>query len=423
MDHIRLCGELIAQKMSAIDISAWSNAYYHSLGAKIWKESRVRLSVNTLKRVFGKIKTEQYYVPQKATLNALAIFLGYENWEVFKTANQLPGYIELNGEKKLAADVSKGKKDFGPFSQTISYFMYVALAIVVIAAVSSYLNNGSAYKEVRMSCKNPKGSNSHSAAFKLICPPSFRDTTSFVLDFDDGEQEKMSCMQQEVNHYYQTPGWYMVHLKYKNEVVDSTVVVVQSDGWFAYVNKNRPLAERYRLHKFDGRIESLNSLTNSDINKAGIDTVQQFFVNFVNIKDTDISGDGFELVADVRSSDYLKRGHCASINFNIFGNLGAHCAGVANPECTTQANATFSEQVKTGIRNDLRAFGYNLVNGGIFKLNIKNKVVRVFLDNKLIYTVAYQKSIGKIKGVEVRFSGLGEIRSFSLKDLRTGAAF
>lgn len=66
-------------------INQWSDGNYILLSEAITQETKIYVSKNTLKRVFGKLKTEEFYRPQMTTLNALAKFIGYLNWDEFQS--------------------------------------------------------------------------------------------------------------------------------------------------------------------------------------------------------------------------------------------------------------------------------------------------------------------------------------------------
>src|SRR5689334_21914215 len=82
--QIEKCLRLMEEKLGWGSGSAWQNQEFEALSKAIFKETNVSLSVSTLKRLWGKIRYEG--TPNIATLNALAQFVGYQNWRTF-TAN------------------------------------------------------------------------------------------------------------------------------------------------------------------------------------------------------------------------------------------------------------------------------------------------------------------------------------------------
>src|SRR5688572_10744344 len=79
--YIEKCLQRIEEKVGWGPGTAWQNQDFEALSERIFKETKVSLSVSTLKRLWGKIRYEG--TPNVATLNTLAQFAGYENWRAF----------------------------------------------------------------------------------------------------------------------------------------------------------------------------------------------------------------------------------------------------------------------------------------------------------------------------------------------------
>src|SRR6266481_242088 len=89
-----LCRKLIEQSLNWGDGSIWSNDDFEQLSEKIFDKTKVKLSVSTLKRIWGKVRYENF--PTTATLNALTGFLGYESWRDFKQKNLIEDEIQIS---------------------------------------------------------------------------------------------------------------------------------------------------------------------------------------------------------------------------------------------------------------------------------------------------------------------------------------
>ena len=58
--------------------SDWSNKDFEELSDRIFDSTKKRLSVTTLKRIWG--RAEMVANPSSATLDILSEFIGYKNW-------------------------------------------------------------------------------------------------------------------------------------------------------------------------------------------------------------------------------------------------------------------------------------------------------------------------------------------------------
>lgn len=79
--NIEKCRQRIEEKIGWGSSAEWQNQDFEALSERIFRETKVSLSASTLKRLWGKIRYEG--TPNISTLNALAQFIGYENWRAF----------------------------------------------------------------------------------------------------------------------------------------------------------------------------------------------------------------------------------------------------------------------------------------------------------------------------------------------------
>ncbi len=80
--HIKICLNLIEDKLNWGSGKNWTTKDFKHLSEKIQKDTKVTLSVATLKRIWGKISYSSK--PTITTLDALAQFIGFENWRSFE---------------------------------------------------------------------------------------------------------------------------------------------------------------------------------------------------------------------------------------------------------------------------------------------------------------------------------------------------
>src|ERR1700761_7310896 len=82
------CKRLIEASLGWGDPVSWTNEDFDTLSDRIAERTSVRLSVSTLKRIWGKVKYDSS--PTMATLNALARFAGFEGWRDFLAQSTTP---------------------------------------------------------------------------------------------------------------------------------------------------------------------------------------------------------------------------------------------------------------------------------------------------------------------------------------------
>ncbi|SDE11480.1 hypothetical protein SAMN04488024_1129 [Pedobacter soli] len=128
--YLTVCGNLIAQKLNMPIINKWSDSNYIVLSEAVMRETKIYISKNTLKRVFGKLKTKESYHPQITTLNALAIFVGYLNWNEFKSSEA----ASLHGVRKTLTSWFTNPQ--GIFGNLVTKpFIFILLLVMLLVMV------------------------------------------------------------------------------------------------------------------------------------------------------------------------------------------------------------------------------------------------------------------------------------------------
>ena len=137
---LALCRELIERSLNWGESSTWGNDDFEKLSEKIFDKTRVRLSVSTLKRIWGRVRYENF--PATGTLNALASFIGFENWRDFRQKNiahaqeTLPENLNVNVNKEtplLKKTIPMESK--APASRTaLIFLLFIGLLSVLPAA-------------------------------------------------------------------------------------------------------------------------------------------------------------------------------------------------------------------------------------------------------------------------------------------------
>ncbi|MCH5719301.1 hypothetical protein [Niabella hibiscisoli] len=84
-----LCCQLVSEKSNSKQIGQWTNSDYQLLNGQIRRQTDISISPNTLKRIFGKLKTPERYYPQKATRDALAQYAGFKDWQSFADSHEV----------------------------------------------------------------------------------------------------------------------------------------------------------------------------------------------------------------------------------------------------------------------------------------------------------------------------------------------
>ena len=431
LDYLDYGCQLISEMYGKPDIAEWTNSDYIKLSNILYKKTRVQISPNTLKRIFGKIKTDARYYPQKATRDALVNYIGYPNWESFtnsqvmvKQVNETPAY--QHQVTAVIPVVVAPLNKWRPFSKKKALKLVPGLiALVLLTAIATYYLSFRTVTpvEVSMVCRNPIGGNPHSAIFALKGIDQGSSSNPFYIDFGDSRKMILTTTDSLVSHYYEEPGRYYAVLKQNRQVMDSSTVFLRSTGWTATAKMMYDTTRVYPIDIPDLFRGKKNSIGVGEVSRAGVDTNRTFFIDFTNTQVTEIDGDNFDLVAKVQTSADRAGVRCSQVRLTVFGEYSRHRIDVMKPGCLHWTNLQISEVLKDGHVEGLDFLGADLRQGGTLRLTVKNKRARLYINGRQVYETTYSKSLKRIYGLDIMFAGVGTIHSVTLKDLKTQKAF
>jgi hypothetical protein len=415
--QLDICCKKVAQEVGEKSISEWKNSDYIKLSGLLHRKTKIHLSENTLKRIFGKLKKPTRYYPQKATRDALAQFIGFRDWYEFELLHPV--------SEKEALIVTVVESNTKQLSRKNKNYIYFALIIVAVVTLCFYyfFSNQAEVTNVKLICLNPNGKSPHSAIFKLGVKGTLSDESStFTVDFADAKPKRSTFTNSIVNHYYETPGRYFPMLYHKNTIIDTAYVYLQSKGWDIIATVPTDSSRVYPILKKISTTPD-HHVTAREVLDAGVDTSKTFFVSFANVRPSHISADNFEFNVNITTSAERPGVRCSQADLVIYGENDRHYLSIIKPECTAWGSYKFSEVIKSGEKSDLRELGHDLTKGARVKLRIANQHVTLFIDDKEIFKTEYSKAIGKLMGFKIMFAGIGSFKNFSLADLKTGEKF
>lgn len=430
LDYLDHGCQLISEIYGKRDIATWTNSDYIKLSNILYKKTSVQISPNTLKRIFGKIKTDARYYPQKATRDALAIYIGFKDWDHFTNSQPLPVTDNLLKttlrELPLAADVPAYLRK-NEVKNGLKKWIVGGIAILLTGAVIFLFREKifpSEPGQVSLICKNPVGENPHSAVFVLRgISQNGGQSAPYVIEFGDGKKLTTNGTDSLFSHYYEQPGRYFAVLKQLDQVLGTATVYLKTNGWTATAHMMYDTTRVYPIDFPDLFKGSRYSISATEIAQAGVDTSRTFFVDFDNSHITNIDGDNFEFSTRVATSHDRPGVRCSQVRVILLGESSSHLITVMKPGCLHWTTAHFSEIKKQGKVDNLDFLGADFSKGGTIGLKVVNKHAVLYLNDKQVFSINYKQPLKQIYGVEITFAGIGTVYSVSLKDNKTGKKF
>lgn len=418
------CCSQIVQKMGDKPIEDWRAGDYNSLSSQLARQSKIYISENTLKRIFGRLKTPKRYFPQKATRDALARYIGYNDWEEYES--KFVQSVPQNTEEVPLAQTGtlvEPEVEIGTPINKIRSLVIVLFSLLIISLSLIYIfrENYLDPEAVMLVCENPFGEVPHTAAFKLKANSPLDENEKFSIDFMDEAAASTISGKREITQFFRNPGVVYVKLLYKGKPIDTATVYLQTKGWVANSGNDSlrafPIAGLRTLSK-----ENL-FVSATQLDSAGLDLSKPFLVGFSNIHSSKISGENFEFSCNLQSEESRPGIQCIESTIIVLGEKSRHLVTMYKPSCAAFSEYNFSEVKVNGSTKYLAKMGYDFKDGGEVRLQVQNKNVELYIAGRKVLSSSYKNEIGNVMGIKVLFNGVGRLRSPLLKDLRTGEQY
>jgi len=401
----------IEQKSGWGDSSQWTTQDFQTLSEAILEATKVNLSVTTLKRVLGKVQYNAQ--PRVSTLDALAQFLGYEDWRSFKRI--VPSIHPVS-----SVDSSKPGNNAFRFSYKILWI--VVLVLGTVGGIIALTNRQDNYLPTSKPSQTNARLITNATHFRIKkISKGLPNTVVFDFGIDEPATKKIQIQQswdpskriniqpgqQQATCMYYYPGFYQAKLVVNDQILKERDLFIESDGWVAALDRSKGRPE----YVLANDLIKQNTLRVSERVRQKIAQFEQprtlnycYFQNFGQL-----SGSDFTFETGFRHTLRSGRLICQQVKVSIVGTKGAVTLPFAIPGCVGELALYLNgEQVK-GAVNDLSGFGCDFLQMQHLKVVNRQNLIQIYLNDQLIWTQHLKYNLGNLVGVRYRFAGDGEV--------------
>lgn len=382
----------------------WKHNDYIDFSNAIFEKTKISISHNTLKRIFGKLRTDEYYLPQQATFDALINYSGFNE-----------------NEFQIETTDSENALDKTKINNKTQYKFGLLLIIALFFGILAYWYfNQSDFNanEVDVKLTSSEGILPKTCFFTV---DTNQTADSLFIDFGDKSSlVYLKPKQETVSHTYFIPGVFDVSItnKIKGNRKARVYVTTTDKKWSAFCFQRQRLIPKsfyaFFAHK---NKDSLFNVTNRELHKYSIDTLQPFFTRLCNYTPLKHNGDNFVFETtfkkDFRNEDVT----CSSLVFKVSGADNDIRFHFVSPGCSSISTNIISEKTVNGTDYNLSPFVVDFKKENTIKLINTNKKLTLFVNDKPIYNMAYKESLGDLRGVFVEFERNGFIKNCLLSSL------
>jgi hypothetical protein len=417
---LALCREDIEKSLGWGACADWSNEDFDLLSERIWEKTKVRLSLSTMKRIWGRVKYENF--PNSVTLNALAAYLGYSNWRDFcehhpvsesKAITSLEDEITPAVDSKITSE--RRIKMFGSRSLLVKGIALAAILTIAAIAIVKYSQRGRKQEvgsSYQFTSKKATDNLPNSVVFTYA---GTRGAASVTIqeDWDSTRKVKIDAAGQQHTSVYYYPGYFLAKLFVNNRVVKESPVMIQTKGWKA-IAARKPVPVYFK--DSDINQKGFIGISADQFKKAlNVNDLNSKLVEFDNVREfPGIDSRDFTFETTLRNASTVEESLCRQIRVVVLGTDDAIVLPLADAGCIAKLDLFTGDAPIVGTDHDLSAFGCDFSRFQRLKCQVKDRTLRVFLNDKMVFTAPERKGLGRIVGTKIFFEGAGQIRHVGL---------
>ncbi|WP_422082159.1 hypothetical protein [Ulvibacterium sp.] len=401
----------------------WTQTDFESLSERILEETGRSLSPSTLKRLWGRVKYTN--MPQTATLDTLANFIGYPSYRDFE--RECRGSDSKRGVPISAQDpVPKGNTSRkGKLAKGGLLWIGSMTGFLISLSLAFHLSqrkeDGMVVDSSQYSFSSRPVSTGipNSVVFTFDVSLARTDCLQIQQSWDERLRFSIERDQRQATSIYYYPGLFQAKLMVDNVVVKEHLLHIGTDGWL-------PLVERMPVPVYFTPEESINDgvlglsveqLMDRNISlQPEVPKVNYYYVGEMG----GLSGHDFTLETSLKNTFATGSGACQNSHLAILFENSAIAIPLSIPGCTSAINAFVAGKSMEGGKTDLSALGVDFTQWVKLRLMVKDKRVQLFIDGQPVLQTVFSLDTGKIIGVVYRFQGTGSVDYLRLYD-RDGA--
>lgn len=399
------CKSRIEEKLNWGPHDQWQNQEFEELSQIIFNKTSVNLSHTTLKRIWGKVKYDNQ--PSISTLDALAKFLDYSSWSVYKRAQETN-----RSSRKSQWSFKKSKK---PVS---------IIAMIILLSFSSWFiitNNLDDPLELLANLNFEASYTSkglpNTVIFSFDASKIEADQLVIQQNWDKNRRIKVDRNQTTATSVYYYPGYFRSKFVADEVVLKESDVYIQTEGWMATIN-----TEPVPIYLNRNDLVKTEKLALSPSGAAKRDKVNKPVSFHYYTAQKNILGNDFDFETRIRYANENQSSACKYAKVVLHFSEGAFLVPLVIPGCVGEIILMAMDNFVSGQENDLSALGVSLSEWQQINISSHNKALTISIDNQLL-SVPFKMEPGYLVGISYQFDGSGEVDYLALTNTEASWQF
>jgi hypothetical protein len=416
-DWVKICMAELCRKAGFADCHNLVQRDLEFVSESIEAKTGVLISLSTIKRLLNGQFSRQ---PQVATLNAISVFLGYQNWQDFKQDKSRETAATISYDKPIEQKTALIHPNNHKFSFS-RYILIGGLLVVSVIGLLAFLKSGKTkagnFDKAQFSVHRTTTSDlPNTVVFDYNIDDVIADSFFIQQSWDKDRRVRIDKKSHTLTDIYYEPGYHVAKLIANDQVIKTMDVSIPTDRWFFYARERKPAS--LPVYITTTGIKNGTLTTNKDdVVNSGIDIgKEQLFLQVYFPTKIEYSSDNYILHCRARINE-VKNNSCPFLMCEVFCQRNFMFFKSTPKGCSSEAKAQFGETILNGKTNDLSNFGMDVKEWQDVEIIVKDKKVTIRINNTEVLTTQYQQSSGMITGLGFISNGLPEVDSVSLKTL------
>lgn len=412
-NHIESLLSRIEENLKWGDSAQWSSYDFDKLTELIFERTKVSVSSNTLKRVWGRIKYESK--PSDMTLNTLSQFLGHKDFREFISSTDVKGLAEIEQSK------ARVWFKWPPFqSRPSTIFVSGAIFMLVAIIALSYTSKEQKYNPDDFyftSRKVTKGL-PNSVVFEYRAKNA-RENAKVEIQQSWDKSKRMDISREDslVTSIYFDPGYFNAKLMVDGQTVKEHGVLIPSLGWKAKVKSDeRTVYFRDSTVAGSGRVAvAPQLLADNGIARNGnsLNTYFRYVDDFNDLRANDLL-----IETTFRNTSDTSQNPCRNSFLTLLMEGEVIKIPFSNLGCVAELEGWHIDEAISGRNNDLSKLGVDFDDWVMVSFIIKKDWMTVNINGNKSLELPMKGRLNKFHGLIYSFEGTGEIKSLSLNNSR-----
>lgn len=407
LEYLQILRSQIESRLKWGHSEDWLNYDFEKLSLEIESKTKVVLSVTTLKRIWGKVKSS--HSPAITTLNTLAQFLDYDDWRTFKQDKGIAKTkVDTFKEIPVTRVSHKPKRTYSTlFFAIAGVFMVPAVGIFYFLKPNDAQPNPAdfefeANKIVTQGVPN-------SVIFTYDASKATTDSVFIVQTWDISRRTLVPKEGSKHSAMYYYPGYFRSKLIIDNTIVKTHDIQIATDGWLCLVEtENHPIYFKKEDSEKQGIIEVNDTL----LSKYNVSTFPESpLLRFFNQRDLgNLMTSDFTFETTLKNEVNREINACQQVQVLIQCKDDIIIVPLVSKPCVGEL---YLAALGFGISSkeaDLSKFGADLQQWTTVKVVGKEKLIKFYVNGIEAYSVDYPNDPTGIVGVQYRFYGEGAVK-------------